>query len=103
MYIRYHHLVNFEAGTKEVLALLLGEGKEFVRMVPVVKERFIATIDRIEVAESLEDIGVYRSFNLKFFKGTYQINVTPEKRMRFTVEGDTVVVTFFGSTSHKGE
>ena len=94
--------MNFGKG-KETLELLLGNGKAFDQLDPVLQARLIFAINMMEAAASVEDLRSFGRFNLKFFNGQYQINVDPEKRTRFTVEGDTVLVTFFGSTTHKGE
>jgi hypothetical protein len=95
--------MQLEAATKEILAILLGDGKEFERMDPVVRERFNYAIDILLSIGSVADLRFFGKFNFKSFNNQYQINVTPEKRMRFTADGNTVTIAFFGSTTHKGE
>jgi hypothetical protein len=95
--------MDIEAGTKEILDLVLGQGKGFDRMDPVLRARLVAALALLLDARDLQGIADYRRFNLKFFNGEYQINIDSEKRIRFTVEGNTLVIHSFGSTTHKGE
>ena len=95
--------MNFEAENQKILNLLLGEGKEFKALDRLTRERLNFAIDVIAAVEKVDDLRAFGRFNLKFFNGQYQIYVTPEKRMRFTVDGDTAIIEFFGSTTHKGE
>ena len=68
-----------------------------------VKGRFLRTIEIMLTAKDVKAFGIIPGYDLKFFNGKYQIRVTQEKRMRFTVLEDTILIEFFGSTTHRGE
>ncbi len=93
--------MHFEAATTRVLAMVLGEGKEYGQSDEEFKTKLSRAVEIISAAESVDHIAIYRSLDLKSFDGHYQIRIGGEKRLWFVVNGDTVLVMYIGSTDHR--
>jgi Txe/YoeB family toxin of Txe-Axe toxin-antitoxin module len=99
--MRYHSSVDFEAGSEQILDLILGQGKEYARMDRELLKRFERVLSLIATVDSLDALRSFRSLDLKFFDGHYQARVDGEKRLWFEVTDEQVIIVFFGSTDHR--
>jgi len=63
--------------------------------------RLERVLDLIEAVESIEELRLFRSLDLKHFDGHYQVRVGGEKRLWFEVVEGAIVISYFGSTDHK--
>ena len=93
--------MNYEAGNEKIPKLLLGEGKEFKRLDANFQSRFLLAIEYIMDAQNIRDVARFKSLNLKFFDGHFQINIDGDKTMWFEESDGEIVITYFGSTDHK--
>jgi plasmid maintenance system killer protein len=93
--------VDVEAGSERIQSLLLGEGEEYARLDRELLKRLERLLDLLETADSVEALRSFRSLDLKFFDGHYQVRVDGEKRLWFELAHNRIVIVHFGSTDHR--
>ena len=93
--------MNVEAGTKQILEILLGDDKVLNRMGGELVRQFFRTLNVLLAAESIEDLVVFRSTGYKFYNGFHQVNVGGDYRLWFTLESNgTIILREFDQGNH---
>ncbi len=93
--------MEIDAGTKELLAMMLGEEKALRRLDVELVRTFIRTVNALLAAETIDELRIYRSLGYKYYDGFHQVNVGGDYRLWFTVAADgSVLLAEFDQGNH---
>lgn len=93
--------MEIRAGSKELLAMMLGEERVLRGFDAELVRYFVRTINVLLAAENIDELKIYRSIGYKYYDGFHQVNVGGDYRLWFTIEADgSILLTEFDQGNH---